>query len=331
VRPKGVFRFHDGRRKGPLLVFIHGLGMNGDFWINPTRSRILAGNLPLTTLLSERPSREDRPSGGRITTGLPPRKLSSSYHDLRAAGYPVLVYSQKRPAAAADILVEELIGILEDYKEAASGCGMVLIGHSRGGLIARKAMETTGLRYAGLITIGTPHRGSQLARIAERLSGIADFLLPRFDKKEKGKVVSTVKRLLRFLTSEAIGELLPESDFIKSLRERLPSGIPVMTVGGTDPSLFRLYRWYKNCLVMKDEECLMFKEMISFPDLLERFLPEGMMPDEFRKGRGDGLVALNSAHGLDTARRHTAELNHVRLAYHPEVRKEVEGFVRNLI
>jgi len=330
VRPKGVFRFHSGRKKGPLLVFIHGLGMTGDFWINPARSRILAGNLPLTTLLSEPPSMEDRPSRNRITTGVPPGRLNSSYHDLMAAGYPVLVYSQKRPAGAADILVEEVIGILEDYKEAAQGHGMVLIGHSRGGLIARKVIETTGFRYAGLVTIGTPHRGSQLARFAEALSGIADFLLPFFEGKDKGAVLSTVNRLLLFLASDAIRELLPESDFIRSLNDRPSPGIPVMTVGGTDPSLFKVYRWYENCK-NKDEECLMFREIISFPGILERFLPQGMLPDEFRRGRGDGLVALNSAHGLDTARRHTAELNHVWLAYHPSVRKEIEVFVRDLV
>ncbi len=239
------------------------------------------------------------------------------------------VYSQKRPAAAADILVEELIGILDDYEESARGHGMVLIGHSRGGLIARKVVETTGFRYAGLVTIGTPHRGSQIARFAEALAGIADFLLPLFEGKDKGAVLSTVNRLLLFLASDAIRELLPGSDFIRSLNDSTPPGVPVMTVGGTDPSLFKVYRWYESC-INEDEECLTFREIISFPGILERFLPGGMLPDEFRRGRGDGLVAIDSAHGLDTARRHTAELNHVWLAYHPGVRKVIEAFVRDL-
>ncbi len=330
MRPKGVFRFHSGRGKGPLLVFIHGLGMSGHFWTNPEKSRILAGNLPLTTLLSEPPYKETHPPRGRITTGSPPSELKSSYHDFLAAGYSLLVYSQKRPAASADILVEELAGILEEYKDAAQGHGMVLIGHSRGGLIARKVIETTGFKYAGLITIGTPHRGSQLARIADALSGIADFLLPLFEGKERGSVTSTVNRLLKFLTSDAIRELLPESDFIKSLNDRPSPGIPVMTVGGTDPSLFKVYRWYENCL-NEDEECLMFKEIISFPGILERFLPQGMLPDEFRRGRGDGLVAIDSAQGIDAQKRVTVALNHVWLVYHPEVRREVEGFVGDLI
>jgi len=54
-------------------------------------------------------------------------------------------------------LLQVALGLSESY--------FILVGHSRGGLIARKYLEKAyNERIKMLITIGTPHHGSNIAR-----------------------------------------------------------------------------------------------------------------------------------------------------------------------
>jgi hypothetical protein len=45
-----------GNPDKPGIIFIHGIGMDKDIWVNPLKSRILGGKLPLNIFLRERPS-----------------------------------------------------------------------------------------------------------------------------------------------------------------------------------------------------------------------------------------------------------------------------------
>lgn len=85
---------------------------------------------------------------------------------LEAAGWTV-----------ATISLEPIHGSIEDYVAplarridavlAETGAERVLLaGHSMGGLVARAYLQGCGhARVAGLVTLGTPHQGSHLARI----------------------------------------------------------------------------------------------------------------------------------------------------------------------
>ena len=62
---------------------------------------------------------------------------------------------------------DQLASKIEQICLATGARCMVLVGHSMGGLIARSYMrQYGGCRVAKLITIGTPHHGSMLARAA---------------------------------------------------------------------------------------------------------------------------------------------------------------------
>src|SRR5512136_669907 len=93
--------FLEGKSSSPLVVFIHGLGMDKRIWTDPAQSRIIAGSFPITILLGRKPVRKvlpkDRPRFSRITVGMPPKKLSSLFHLLHEKGFSVLSWSQKRP------------------------------------------------------------------------------------------------------------------------------------------------------------------------------------------------------------------------------------------
>ncbi len=78
---------HKGSDTKPAVVFIHGLGMNKDIWINPLNSGILGGQFPLKVLL------------GKMFPGeqAVPQTL---YDDLRRKEYSVIAWSQKKAGGA---------------------------------------------------------------------------------------------------------------------------------------------------------------------------------------------------------------------------------------
>ncbi|MDQ7786856.1 MAG: hypothetical protein RDU01_04550, partial [Thermodesulfovibrionales bacterium] len=44
---------YQGEAGKPAILFIHGLGMDKDIWVNPSNSRILGGMFPLKVLLKK--------------------------------------------------------------------------------------------------------------------------------------------------------------------------------------------------------------------------------------------------------------------------------------
>jgi pimeloyl-ACP methyl ester carboxylesterase len=288
------FSIHKGNAGLPACVFVHGLGMSKYIWTDPARARIMGGLYPLTRLLA--------PQGERRTL----------YHDLRDAGYTVAAWSQRRPVGPAHAAVEELEQVMAMASEIAPK-GVVLIGHSRGGLIARGAggADAAGL-IRGIITICAPHTGSGMARWAGLLGPLAARLNRLLPEAEPGAIRSAVKRTLGFLESTGVRELLPGSAFLHSLPPAAPPGAYCLSVGGTDPALIRI------------------PGLMPLPEGLERILSMKVLPEEMLRGRGDGLVSARSA-VLPCAEEHLDfPANHVTVLVDPEARKAVfERVVRN--
>ncbi|GMT46912.1 MAG: hypothetical protein IEMM0007_0478 [bacterium] len=330
--------FHQGFKDRPCCLFIHGLGMSLNIWTEPEKARILTGKFPITVLLSQAPGNADiskqkeplikskfsvAPSiKNRITTGLKPRTLKTVFHDLRASGYTVMAYSQRRPASDCMTLVGELELLLKHHHQLTKN-GIIFITHSRGGLVARKAIELLNIKCPALITLATPHHGSNLAKLAGSLSGISRIIYPFFENAEKGTARSTIKRITEFLKSEAIREMLPESPFISGLDNKRLATIKTLSFGGTDPTLFTIYRWREDRIkgIMTPEK------LFSIPDVLTSFVPEGILPEELIKGKGDGLVTKESSEAPHTSEHYNSALNHARILFDPSVRKTVSSFV----
>jgi pimeloyl-ACP methyl ester carboxylesterase len=274
---------HEGDPLKPAIVFIHGLGVSKDIWVNPPEARILGGLFPLKRFFGKG------------------RRLKSLFHDLKGKGYPVVAWSQRSPSQTVLVSVDELKNVISLAK-ASSGKGVILIGHSRGGLVARKYLEEKEGDVIGLITISTPHHGSNMARWASYIAPLASIINPLLPDKNRGTVAKAVKRMLDFLGSEGVREVLPDSDFIQSLKAGKPGGLYCLSAGGTEPELFRWGR-------------------LSFPDMLLRVLPDKAVFDEIKKGGGDGLVSAESSVCPYSDEHMNFPFNHITILFSPAVRK----------
>jgi pimeloyl-ACP methyl ester carboxylesterase len=279
---------YEGNLDKPAIIFIHGLGMDKAIWVNPSNSCILGGMFPLKILLNKRPSDER------------PYNLQTLFDDLRLKEYPVITWSQRRPASPINSAVSELSEIVKIAYNLTKA-GVILIGHSRGGLIGRKYLLKKDQSIRGLITISTPHKGSSVARVANYLTPVVSILNPLFPIKDKGTRSFAIKRIFEFLRSRALKELLPESRFLKSMKDGPLDWVNYISVGGTNPTLFNLYNF-------------------SFPDIFEKVIPENLYPEELKKGRGDGLVSAESSKIPWSHEHYNFELNHAEILFDEDVR-----------
>lgn len=289
---------YEGNLDKPAIIFIHGLGMDKAIWVNPSNSRILGGMFPLKILLNKIPSDER------------PYNLQTLFDDLRLKEYPVITWSQRRPASPINSAVSELSEIVKIAYNLTKA-GVILIGHSRGGLIGRKYLLKKDQSIIGLITISTPHKGSSVARVANYLTPVVSILNPLFPVKDKGTRSFAIKRIFEFLRSRALKELLPESRFLKSMKDGPLDWVNYISVGGTNPTLFNLYNF-------------------SFPDIFEKVIPENLYPEELKKGRGDGLVSAESSKIPWSHEHYNFELNHAEILFDEGVRDMLVRLIERL-
>jgi len=312
-----------GKKEGPLCLFIHGLGMSHHIWVNPEESKVLGGRYPVGLFLSRPPgSKKNMEEPKRFSPGTPPSVLKTPLHDLQDRGYTVLAYSQQRPVGSIEVLLEEIGDILDEYADLTRR-GIIFITHSRGGILARLAIQRLNIKKTlGLITIATPHKGSSMADMARLLLPVTKVLYPFFARSEQGTVKGTIKRVMDFLSSPAVKELTPHSELIKGIKAQRIKGIKVLSFGGTNPTLFTLYKWHK--------DCMKYRKVFSIPEILTGYLPERMVPDELKKGKGDSLVTADSAVAPDAVAHYNYSQNHAGLIFNRYLRKRIQQFVREL-
>ncbi len=252
-----------------------------------------------------------------LTFGKTQRPLMTLFHDISALGCPCAAWSQRRPAGKAAYALEELSSLLERYKNEA-GAGIVLIGHSRGGVIARKYAESTPHNILGIVTLGSPHGGSTMALWAHRISMITSLISPFFDNAQKNTFANTIKMVLGLWESEAIVELMPGSALIGSLEATPRREFLTLTLGGTRPELFSLYSVRPDARGMA-----VYKKRFSVPAVFSDILPDGLIPDEITNGMGDGLVSERNTH-IPYEDRHLAYyLNHIEMLFDDRARGDV--------
>jgi len=282
----------------PAIVFIHGLGMDKNIWVNPSESRILGGMFPLKILLDKKNTLENV------------EEIQTLFDDLRQRDYSVITWSQRRPAGPIDSAVKELHEIIIEARKMTKA-GIILIGHSRGGLIARKYLFKQNKSIKGLITISTPHKGSSVARIVKYLSPLVSMINPLVPNGDKGTLSFSIKRILDFFKSRALKELLPDSNFFKSIKDGPLNGVHYASVGGTKPTLFNLYN-------------------VSFPDIFEKIIPENLYPEEMRMGKGDGLVSAESSKIPWSNEHYNFAFNHAEILFDNGVRDVLGKIIERL-
>lgn len=85
---------------------------------------------------------------------------------LESAGWTVATLNLEPVFASIDAYGEQIHRRIEEICAATGAARIVVVGHSMGGLAARAYLRAHGTaRVAKLITLGTPHSGSRLARL----------------------------------------------------------------------------------------------------------------------------------------------------------------------
>ncbi len=272
----------------PACVFVPGLGMDSAIWAAPSEARLLGGLFPLGKIYRD-------------------QRLRTLYHDMAELGYTVATWSQRRPVGPIKEVLEELYAVVE-HAMAIENSGIILIGHSRGGLAARVAAKELlgeGVPLRALVTIAGPHHGSSMARWATFLAPFAEFVDRFIPKKEKKTFSNSIKKTLGFLASRGVRELLPDSELIGSLSEKRPGKLYCLSAGGTNPALIEINGYLK------------------IPGTFQKVLPAGMLPDEMVVGRGDCLVTDESS-ALPFADEHLSfHKNHLRIILDKDARDEI--------
>ncbi|RJQ15974.1 MAG: hypothetical protein C4560_10400 [Nitrospiraceae bacterium] len=299
---------HKGRADKPVVIFIHGLGMDKSLWLDPLETRVFAKNIPAKFLAAGPPRTSSAPNHNKFTLGDVPEKMDGLWDELKTGGYNLVCWSQKRPVGPIGIAVKELAEIMSIAKKSFPQNPIVLIGHSRGGLISRKFMEGDIRGIKTLITISTPHSGSSLARLGKYLRPLAAALKTVLPDNTR-TVSEVVKRLNEFIEGNAARELLPGSDFLKGLRDSPAKGVSYFSFGGTRTELFTLYAWKKRDGKISPEPFL------TIPDSLLSLLPSSVLPDELTPGKGDGLVSAKSSVLPWARRHHNVPANHISVLW----------------
>jgi len=297
----------------PVVLLIHGLGMNNYFWVDPKKCSVLGGLAPLTIFLTD----EAKTSENTISFGSLDPDIQGLWNCLKSGGFSIASWTQSQPLGPIQIAIGELETALATVRNKWPEKPVFLLGHSRGGLIARRFMlEEPASDIEGLITICSPHSGTGMAKFSRYLKPVGALMEKIVPRKSKIMLTKALVRLSAFLQSPAIEELTPDSEFMASIRKPLPKQLRKLSFGGTSPALFQI-------IVRLPAGN---HKIIKFPDMLAGTIPSEHLPRELTPGLGDALVSATSAK-LSGSKHYDFPANHVRAAYDHNIHKIILDFL----
>lgn len=229
----------------PWLVLIHGLGVTEKVWYDPLEERM--------EFISFRTVFKDE-------------KIVIPFAERAGQKYNLASWTQK-PYSTIGSESKELKGIVESIP----GDNIFFVAHSRGGLIARCAIQRYGLAPKALICLSSPHHGS----------GFADLVMKRF--KAIGCLLPSIRPY-----AGSIEELRIHGDFIRGLNDpsnlQKEAHVPHYDICGNSISYFSLG------FNVGTGRVRYFDAMES----VERYFGKWSI-NEWKHGYGDGFVSVLSA------------------------------------
>lgn len=359
----------------PVVVLLHGLGGDCNDWINPFQERNWPydhqrapeeldlgehSKPPLAKLPGIKTAYFFSPRMASNTHGADGSDDRSWWHALTQAGFPVFTYSQ-----VGDLMVPFSKGPVAEFREfmetlqrdvlgqpAYRSRQVVILGHSRGGLIGRAFLGEPGVKgdhtgrfppVSGLITLSSPHQGSHMALMDDK---IIDFLtkiqkvVPGLPNDVGNQVINTLKAKIDDYVGAHGDEIEPQSPLFRALaaQEPIREGVRCISVGGTSPRLLRVYLWTftGSSMVPKRQQDgkLVFhwrakpieaKGASPIPDGLPLKLL-GIDLDEIMPGHGDGLTAEGRCRfptSFQGEEHLTFPLSHAEELWDPGLRKAI--------
>jgi pimeloyl-ACP methyl ester carboxylesterase len=337
-----------GAARKPVVVLLHGLGGDRNDWMSPFQDR----NWPYDH--QHDPDERDmgvhdgppllKLPGIETQYFLSPRMTGNAqgvdrsddrswWHALVQAGFPVVTYSQ-----VPELMVPLSKGPVGQFKKfmellqqdvladpAYLSRPVVILGHSRGGLIGRAYLGDPEVKadpaqgrgrfpaVRGLITLSSPHQGSNMALVDDKIIGFLDKIqkaVPALPNDVGNRVIDSLKAKVDAYVGAYGDEIEPGSPMFRAMEAQEPirSGVRCISVGGTSPRLLRVYLWTftPDSLMPKKSASgkvefhwkarpVEAKGASPVPDGLPLKVL-GMDLDEIMPGRGDGLTADKRCH-----------------------------------
>ena len=351
-----------GRADAPIVVLIHGIGGNAQHWADPV------GLNPTDTWLFDLAA--PPPPGARGIGSSPPYRAGSVTpwcQLLRDNGLSYVTWSQARPDDLLQFAVREavaVLGALEQLvfapyaRDAAAGGGavppLVLLCHSRGGLVARAALKELGgagvPHLRTVITLCTPHRGSYMPALADdydRALGTAlDFSalgqsLPspirRLVQGRLDPLLAELANRVREALLHSFGtlaqgpgftELAPDSATMQALArdERPLPGVAYHGVGGANPTFIHFYLCEVGHAVhlLATASAFLVEQLARLPGVAARY--GGLAEID----KGDSAVGLASSYWPDAfgATHQDAPVNHMQALVDQTLQRAVLDVIR---
>jgi pimeloyl-ACP methyl ester carboxylesterase len=320
--------------KNRWIVLIHGMGMTEKSWIDPYAESMAGGALPFDYVLTDL---DHPPDSCGLNRGLfhsfcpstalrllPSRPLPL-WGVLSKSGWGLVTWTQRDSLGPLGVAVDELKRIMECF---SSGDRVVFLGHSRGGLIARKFLQERAPgweKVKAAILLGSPNRGSGIAELTRKTRPL--FMFPGFGRMASfvnrgiaGRILENVINYLQdSLGKSAIQELCPGSPLMAAMKsgeqEESRHGIPYFNFAGTSTTYVRLYR-------ILNREPLRTVQAFSLFDGMENFI-WGFGPSELQQGRGDGMVSAEKAFLPFARENQRVPINHAQFLIDAEIRKKI--------
>ncbi len=339
-------RVWKGAEEKPILILIHGFGATKKSWTNPYEEFLGKGKISFDYVLTDYGGRPSPPyfplwKFRNYCLSTPLRRFSSRplplWEFLKDRGYNLISWTQAEPYGPIALAVEELNEIVaESGLIFGIGGRLILVGHSRGGLVARKWIQDhpdKRGRVDGLILLACPNGGSRLADMGNfftrAVKAIGRFM-PRDLSLDGGRISLRVsafyEEIAGLFKGVAVEELSPHSPFILGLKskeiEEQHNPIRYLNLVGTSTAFTKLYR-------ISTRDAGELREVISLLDSLPKMIPNAMLPEEIVNEKGDGLVSKERAviAWMGPGSHKEFDINHLRMLIDPDVRGEIIRFL----
>jgi predicted esterase len=329
------YSYTPGSRGRAVVVLLHGTGGTIRDMTSPGHrgdNHDYAAPFPL-----------DRTVGWRAYPGVgiwsfdtdPLKDVSNWKHFLEDNGFGTVTYSQVDPTGSVAAAVEELVEVMRDLRGRDEVEDIALLGHSRGGFVARKFLkdhsgEAKGITH--LITLHTPHRGGRLALIAVSVNAALENLKAPFGSDGQRVITDATKWITDIVGTPAFQEFAEGSVFLADLArdERQLPGIEYHTFGGTSVLYTRIVAWVYTLDSSLPQwhwppfhHRITMVEMPGVSPILDS-LPN--LVDEITEGKGDILTADATTGWFGPHR--TNSLNHAEALWDPNLFDQVLRILR---
>lgn len=265
-----------GAANAPIVVLVHGIGGDARHWSNP------AAIDPAATWLFDLDSEPPPgPTGIRTSAPYAPGSVKSFCDRLRENRISYVNFSLSRPDDLLKFGVADLVAVLrvleqtvyEGYAQEVKAGGqvppLVIVCHSRGGLVTRAALAELGAagvpHLRKVISLTTPHHGSYMPRLANdyntRLQTAVDFsavaqrlpfFIRPFFEQTIDRYVDTLANGMREAMLHSFGalaqgpgfeELIPGNATLSNLArtEKPLPGVQYIGIGGSNPVFVKFY------------------------------------------------------------------------------------------